>query len=221
MWTEDFSLEILRIIFKKKLWFRTVALDLETKVLREDAFLTNERLLGFSLARRKSDNTIETANLILEEDSDTSELVLLNKLNDYLKKWKPLLIVGYGCRDYDLPLLAVKKQRAKLLNHSLWSISNILSGSIHIELADLSRYIFDKKYHEGRKYRSMLEVMNHKHFEDLPFIRSKTAVAPSKERKGQEIYELWKTKDPKFLRYLEGEAHDQLLIAERIRDTDI
>ena len=92
-------------------------------------------------------------------------------------------------------------------------------GSVQIELSELTRYIFQKKFEEGRGYRDMSYVMKHEHFKDLDFINTKDIYELLKEQKGKRIYEDWKSGNEKFKEYLKGEAHDQLLIAERIRDT--
>jgi len=219
MWTEELQLKNMKIVNNKGLWYRAVAFDFETKVLKLDEFLTGEIILGVSLARRVSSGEIEKEIIILNDESDEEELELLKKLDKILQQWKPLLIMGYFSRDYDLPLLSLKKQKYKLLGHKLWGVTNIINGSIHLELADLSRYLIEKKYQESRGYRRMDVIMEHKHFSDLPFINTKKLISTSRENKGLEIYHSWKKKDPKYEKYLEGEAHDQLLIAERIRDT--
>lgn len=219
MWTEELTLRIINDLVVEKLKFRIVAIDLETRIETRSDFLTDEIILGVSLARRLSSGDTERRSLILKEETNESEYELLREFSDIMKEWNPLVVVGYGCRDYDLPLLAIKKQRLKLKEKPVWGISNILNGSVHIELSDLSRYLFTKKYGEPRKYRSMAYVMKHKHFQDLPFIDTKSEFELSFETKGKQIYECWKTKDPKFVNYLEAEAHDQLLIAERIFNT--
>lgn len=220
MWTEELQLKNMKIVADKGLWYRAVAFDFETKVLKLDEFLTGEIILGVSLARRVSSGEIEKEIIILDDESDEGELELLRKLDKILLQWKPLLIIGYFCRDYDLPLLSCKKQKYKLLGHKLWGITNIINGALHIELADLSRYTLDKKYQESRGYRSMEIVMDHEHFSELPFINTKKLIRTSRETKGLDIYNSWKNKDPKYQKYLEAEAHDQLLIAEKIRDTE-
>ena len=65
----------------------------------------------------------------------------------------------------------------------------------------------------------MSYVMNHEHFKDLPFEKTKDIYELSKEDKGKRIYEDWKSGNKEFEKYLKGEAHDLLLIAEKIRDT--
>ena len=220
MWTEELSLKILEIIDDRELWYRVVALDLETKVLKKEDFLTGERILSVSIARRRSSGEINNIYFILAGETDDEEAELLHKLNDFLQKWKPLVIVGYGCRGYDLPLLTLKKEHFYRKDIEFWGITNILRGSAHIELGELTRYIFLKKYNEERSFRDMSYVMKHEHFKDLPFKNTKDIYDFPKEQKGKEIYKNWKSGDEKFEKYLEGEAHDQLLIAERIRDTD-
>ena len=220
MWAEELSLKILGLIDDRDLWYRVAALDLETKVLKKEDFFTNERILGASIARRQSSGEINNVYFILDEETDEKEAELLQKLDEFLQKWKPLVVVGYGCRWYDLPLLTLKREYFHKKGTALWALRNLLVGSIHIELSELTRYIFLKKYEETRSYSDMSYVMKHEHFKDLPFKKTKDIYDLSKEQKGVKIYEDWKSGDKKFEEYLKGEAHDLLLIAERIRDTE-
>jgi hypothetical protein len=44
--------------------------------------------------------------------------------------------------------------------------------------------------------------------------RKHLASGSSTENKGKVIYDLWKANDPNFERYLEGDVHDVLMLAE-------
>ena len=219
LWSEELQLRILREVRNDGLLHRVLAFDLETKILNKDDFLTNEIILGISVARRLSSNSIERKSFFLDKETSENEFKLLQQFSNLLKEWKPLLIVGYGVRYYDQPLLALKERKCRNHNVQVWGIKNVINGSIFIELANLSSYLLYKIYNEGRSYRKMIDVMNHKHFVDLPFIRTKEIYDTSFEDKGKGIYEDWKNKDEKFRDYLDAEAYNQLLIAERIRET--
>jgi len=218
MWTEELALKILDELFEKDLNSRIIALDFETKVLSKNEFLTNEMILGVSLARRNKDGKIDYPYYILDNENLDAELSLLEKMDVILGNWNPLVIVGYGFRTYDIPLLAIKSQRCRNNGQNFWKISNALNGAIHIELSDLVRYLLEQKLGESRKYLKMIEILKHPSFSDLPFIKTKELIDSSKEKKGVEIYESWKNKDSKFSLYLETESYNLILITERIME---
>jgi len=220
MWSEELQLKILKDV-NVKFSQRIIAFDFETKVLQETDFLSNETILGINVARRLSSDELEKTSFILEEETLASQFKLLKQFSDLLLIWKPLVIVGYGIRFYDQPLLAIKNQLCLSHNQNAYGIKNVVNGAIFIELADLSTYVLLKNYNEKRKYMKMTEIMQHKHFSNLPFIKTKEFYSNSFNDKGKRIYEDWKNKDRKFLDYLDGEAYNQLLIAERIIETEL
>ena len=204
MFYEDFQLTLLE--FLKPHWKRVIFLDLETHVI-DDNFLSNERILSISYARRVSDNFldsegIEVTTLILDHDDDESEISLLNKLNDEIGKIRPLGVIGYGIRFYDIPLLTLKKERHPI---KLWKVIDMLESACHVDL-----------YHilKQKGYRKLYEAINSNEFKELPLLRNKNIVPRSGEEKAKEIYRLWKEDRNNLEKYNKGDVHDTLLIAE-------
>ena len=59
MWTEELTLRIINDLVDEKKKYRVIALDLETRIETKSDFLTEEIILGVSLARRLSSGDIE------------------------------------------------------------------------------------------------------------------------------------------------------------------
>lgn len=73
----------------------------------------------------------------LEKEDDDSEMALLESLNEELSAIKPLGVIGYGLRQYDIPLLVMKKQHYNLL---LWKLVDMTESAVHIDLYHLLKY---------------------------------------------------------------------------------
>ena len=214
-------------------WGRAVSIDLETKIEKKGDFLTGERLLGIGFARREGSG-VETRTLRLKDDSDDAEVQLLDEAARWLDKVRPLLLLGYNIAGYDYPLLAMKVKwyddRARALSpeglrpvfpREYWALKDALTRAFVIDMMHPLRYAMAR--HEGStaKYRSLAHSVAHPMFAHVPLMRRKElAEAGSQMGKGQKIYEMWKTKDPNFERYLEGDVHDVLLLAEEIYEVN-
>jgi len=207
MFYEDLQIKLLKLLQDN--WNRVISFDLETCVLDPSHFLRDERVLSISLARRVSGEFTEgkeimTKTLFLEKEDDESEKDLLEQLDEELSKIKPLGVIGYGLRQYDLPLLIMKKQRYKLL---LWKLIDMTESAIHVDLYHVLKY---------KRYKKLDQVLSSPEFAHLPLSRTKGTVTSDRSEKGKEIYRLWKQDRAGLKRYAEGDAHDLLLIAESI-----
>lgn len=203
---EEFQLRLMRML--KPFWSRVISLDIETHVLNEQ-FLTNERILSISFARRISGNLmdakgIEVKTIFLNGENDESEKRLLEIFNNELGKIKPLGVLGYGLRQYDIPLLIIKKQHYGLL---LWKLIDMTESVVHIDLYHLLKY---------KRYRKLDEAIDSPEFMGLPLKRTKHIVPKDRKEKGREIYRLWMEDRDKFGMYCEGDVYDVLLIAEKL-----
>ena len=188
-----------------------ISLDLETKVLDSSQMLTNERILSVSIARRISGEPtsagIEVETILLSRDDEESEKKLLEDLNEKLGEIKPLGVVGYAMRSYDIPLLSIKKQRHYQKYRSpLWKLIDTIESAAHVDL-----YFPLKRM----GYRNLEEAIGSPRFENLPLRKTKS-LFPSGEDKAKALYEAWKTGKEKFKKYAEGDTHDLLLIAEKL-----
>ena len=194
--------------FFKSNWNRVISLDLETRVI-EGQFLKNERILAISYARRingkfMETKGIETNTLILQNDSIESELELFQKFNIELKQIRPLCVVGYGLRYYDIPLLHMKRRH---YNIPMWNIVDLIESTFQVDLYHILKY---------KRYKKLADVISSDEFSDLPLKRTKDIVSKSGMKKGEDIYRLWKDSKNGLINYVEGDTHDPLLIIEKL-----
>ncbi len=209
---EDLQIYLLRLL--KSFWNRVLALDIETHVV-EQRYLENDRILAVGIARRVSGDLldsdgIEVKTIFLEDDTDDSEIELLKKLGAELSRIKPLCVVGYGIRQYDIPLLAIKKQRyGNLMKQfrEFWKLVDLIESAVHIDLYHILKY---------KGYRKFDDVVHSVEFAMLPLKRTKSIIAKERAEKAHEIYRLWRENREKLEEYVEGDVHDSLLIAEKL-----
>lgn len=207
---EELQLKLLQ--FLEPYWDRVIAFDFETHV-EKDEFLSNERILSISIARRISNKFmesegIELKTMILKNDDDESEMELLKEFNDELGKIKPIGVIGYCSKFYDLPLLMLKRsnyyRKHKL---SIWKVVDFLEASLHLDLYQFFKFKEKKRFHD---------VLTYTEFSELPFMKTKNIVSSSRDKKGKDIIRLWKEDKENLKKYNEGDVHDTLLLAEFI-----
>jgi DNA polymerase elongation subunit (family B) len=207
MFYEELQIKLLKLL--RDNWNRVISLDIETHVLDPTHFLKGERILSISLARRISGNFteadgIEIRTLFLQKEDDNSEKELLRNLDKVLLEIKPLGVIGYGLRQYDIPLLVMKKQHYNLL---LWKLIDMTESAVHIDLYHLLKY---------KRYKKLDQALTSPEFTHLPLKRIRDILPTDRVRKGKEIFRLWKEDKEELKRYTEGEVHDILLLAEEI-----
>jgi len=225
----------MEIINNKDLWNHVVSLDIETDT-RKTGILKNERILAIGVAYfqkklnksnqqsfSKHEKIVVFKPFMLEEDSEASEIELLKRFDDWVKKVRPLVVLGYNNRLYDLPLLASKLTYHKINNNiDFWNIRNILVDSTHLDLISQMSLFFKKLCREPYKIRSLEYVINHEYFNSLDLLKTKEIIPDNyKSNKVEYLYNLWKTKDEKFETYLHGDVHDVLLIANKLFSKEI
>ncbi len=216
-------------------WHRAVSIDLETKIEKKSDFLSGERLLGIGFARRAGE-IVETKMLRLEEDTDEAEVRLLEEAARWLCNVRPLLLLGYNISGYDYPLLALKvkwyDQRGRasckegerpVFPREYWALKDALTRAFVLDMMHSLRYAMARHDGNTAKYRSLAYSVSHPMFSRLPLMRRKGLADPDAQTgkdtqmdKGRKLYEMWKTRDPSFESYLEGDVHDVLLLAEEI-----
>ena len=210
-------------------WHRAVSVDLETKIEKKEDFLTGERLLGIGFARRVG-SSVETRTLRLKDDSDGAEVELLDEAARYLHPIRPLLLLGYNITGYDYPLLALKVKwyddRARaavpegqkpVFPREYWALKDAMTRAFVVDMMHSLRFELARHDNTTPKYRKLAYIVSHARFAHLPLMKRKElAEAATQENKGQKIYEMWKTNDPAFGQYLEGDVHDVLLLAEEL-----
>jgi DNA polymerase elongation subunit (family B) len=217
---------IIDIVKQHNSWFRVVSIDVETKNLTGNDFLTGERMLGIGVARRYS-SEVETKIFRLKDDSDDAEIELMNEAAKFMNLVKPLVLVGYNISGYDFPLLIIKLKQyenylksrgeTKKYPNEYWALKNALSRTYVLDIMHPLRFEVARHDQTNPKYMSLEEVVNHPRFSNLKLKRLKGLVhASTKEEKGEVIYEMWESKNPDFERYLEGDVYDVLLLAEEL-----
>lgn len=202
--------EIVRWVMKNAGPERIVSWDLETRVI-DGNFLNNETILGISVSRRI--NKVENEVFVLEEESPEGELKLLTKLDDYLNKIRPLIIVGFNHRGYDNILLSTKMRTMK--NAGLWAVKDTLWRPHMLDVMHAARFAVAEWDGTTPKILSLAKVIDHPKFVNLSLKGAKSLI-DDRGDKGTQIYEMWKNNQEKFRKYSEGDSHDTLLIFEEI-----
>jgi len=202
----ELQLELLKMM--KPYWDKVISLDLETHVINNQ-FLSNERILSISFARRMSGafldkEGIEVKTILLEDDDDESEEYLLIKLNDEIEKIEPLCVTGYGVRYYDIPLLQLKKRKYNL---KIWKVVDLLEATVQIDLYQFFKY---------KKFKKLADVLKSSEYAHLPFRKTKSLITDNRSEKSEVIYQLWKEDKQRLQDYNEGDVHDTLLLAEKL-----
>ena len=199
---------------------RVISLDIESAPLKDTDFLTNERILAIAIAKRvsgefMSENGVEVKSWLLDEDSDKGEYKLLEDFSKGLKP-EPLAVIGYGIRDYDLPLLSIKMKRydpdiaivrSRIPTvRKLWPIINMLERAVHLDL--MTRLRFELKV------SGFDEILDYQKFSHLPLRRIKHAILPKGKSRGEHSCAIWREKPEEIKTLVEAHAHDILLITE-------
>jgi len=192
---------------------RIVSIDLETRV-RNGNFLDGERILAVSLSHRSQKNAeVENKLILLEEQTNRGEKILFSKLNDYLMKTRPLIVVGFNHRAYDLILLSQKLR--KYGGFRLWGLSEMLYRCYHLDVMHVARFAIARYNGTFPQILSLAKVIDHPMFSSLPLMRTKNIVTGS-DNKGSKIYHMYLYNRKKFAQYATGDTHDTLLIFEEI-----
>lgn len=192
---------------------RVVSLDLETKVLSPDKFLTNETVLSIAFARRAC-NRVDSKILTLEEESAESEGELFSHANQFIESVRPLVIVGYNITGYDVPLLQTK---LRSFPTPYWAIKDMIGRAFVLDLKDPLKFELANFDGSRLKIRCLEEVLNHERFSHLPLMKAKNVLnGANKEEKGIKIYEMWRKHSADFEKYAIGDVVDVLALFEEL-----
>jgi len=225
----DFAGAVVDIVKRAGAWHRVVSIDLETKIEKKTDFLTGERLLAMGVARRTGSG-VEVKTFTLKDESDEAEIELLYEAARHLAPVRPLILLGYNIAGYDYPLLNMKlKWHDDLLRASVpdgekphfpreyWALKDALTRAYVLDMMHPLRYAIAEHDKTTAKYKPLSDVVSHARFEKVALMRRKQlAAGTDTEHKGKVIYDLWRTHNPDFERYLEGDVHDVLLLAEEL-----
>jgi len=203
---------------------RIAAIDLETKVIGESGFLSNEIILSIAVAHRKSTGELRSEIYTLDEETDDAEISLLQQFNDFMLDVKPMILLGYSLTSYDIPLLNLKlrdvEERGRKKGEKIifWGILDCISRAFILDMKHPARFEIAKYSFGNPKILPLDRIVNHERFRGLPLMRTKNLVPRGSDPadKGKRIYQLWKKNRLDFERYAKGDVHDVLLIFEHL-----
>ncbi len=226
---ENMSKVIMDAVLKNGGAKRIISVDLETKIMTKDDFLTGERILAIGVAHLDSAGKIAYNTFVLAEETDDAEAKLLEEFGKYCMNLRPLVLAGYNISGYDFPLLCLKlkwyethvKKKAgdakPNLPREYWALKDALTMTYILDLMHPLRYEIGKRDNTTPKYKSLAAVLAHEAYAHLPLMRRKgIADATDTMSKGERIYNLWREKNPSFVHYLEGDVHDTLMLAREM-----
>src|SRR6185312_10263473 len=137
----------------------------------------------------------------------------------------PLVFIGYNVIGFDLPVLVLKmrqlneksKQYGKY-RPNYWAFIEVLGKSYFLDMMDPIKSEIAKFDNASPRFISLENAISHKRFSHIPFMRTKNIVSDitnnSTINKWDAIYNLWKNDKNSFNKYIEGDVHDTLLLAE-------
>jgi len=112
-----------------------------------------------------------------------------------------------------------KKQkivRSLLLATEYWAFRDALTRSYILDIAHPVRFAIANHDNTNPKFVTLEFALTHPRFKHLPFKNSKGIVSNIGGDKWEKIHDLWKKDRRNFIRYIEGDVHDTLLLAEDI-----
>lgn len=192
---------------------RIVSLDLETKVLTPDKFLTGETVLSIAFARRIG-NKVDSQLLTLEDESPAGEEQLFFSANQFIETVRPLVIIGYNITGYDIPLLQLK---LRSLPTPYWAMKDMVERAFLLDLKHPLKFELANFDRSRIKIWKLEEVLNHERFSHLPLMKAKNVLnGATKEEKGIRIHEMWRKDRAEFEKYAIGDVVDVLALFEEL-----
>lgn len=222
---EDLQKLIVDSVNSKGMWNRVVSLDIEADLKTLDE--PKKPILSISTARRNA-NAIEIRKFVLESETVGDETRIFNEFGSFCEQVRPLVIIGYNIRRFDLPILSIKMRQLDELfkkdgryQSGYWAFRDALTQSHVLDLINPVRFAIGRYDQKPSSFTSLENAIEHKRFQHLPFKKTKNIVSSlidSSHNKWDVIYKLWKENRADFDRYIEGDVHDTLLLAEELFD---
>lgn len=218
---EQLENNVVRLLYNNGSWNRVVSLDIEASLEIFDD--PKKTILSISVARRNN-SKIEIQNFIIEDETPEEEVKIIKQLGAYCRDIKPLMLIGYGIRGFDLPILLIKtKQLEEYLEPNgympeYWALIDTLRRSYILDIINRVKSEIARYTNNRPRRISLDDAINHDRFKHLPFKKTKYIVSDllsnSNNNKWAAIHKLWKEDRDKFIKYIEGDVHDTLLLAE-------
>ncbi|MDG7051927.1 MAG: hypothetical protein JRN19_05695 [Nitrososphaerota archaeon] len=222
---DDLQRAVIDYLRRNDAWNRVVSLDIEASL--ETPYDPGRAMLSLSVARRGAGG-IEVSNFIVKEETEEQEFEdIFSRFGPYCEQNRPLVLLGYGISDFDLPILSVKmrllderfRKDGKYLS-GYWALRDTLRRAYIIDLIDPVRFEIAKVDRAPPHFLSLEAAIQHERFHGLPFRNAKHVVSDlMKERqlnKWEAIHYLWMNDRERFREYIEGDVYDTLLLAEEL-----
>jgi|SRR6185312_2982511 len=212
---------------ENQIWNRVISLDIEADLRILDD--PNKTFLSISTARR-TENRVDIQKFVLNAETLEEEVKIFNDFTSFCSRSNPLVFIGYNVIGFDLPVLVLKmrqlneksKQSGKY-RPNYWAFIEVLGKSYFLDMMDPIKSEIAKFDNASPRFISLENAISHKRFSHIPFMRTKNIVSDitnnSTINKWDAIYNLWKNDKNSFNKYIEGDVHDTLLLAEELFNT--
>lgn len=218
----DLQQTIVDCLVEGGIWHRAVSLDIEADLNTLDD--PKKPVLSVSVSNREF-GEVKTRNFILDSETQDSELKLVGQLGEFCESIRPLVIIGYNLNRFDLLILSLKIRQLDRLfqttheySSAYWALRETMGRSYFLDVIDPVRFAISDMDHTSPRMVSLENALQHKRFSHLPFIDSKeVATRVQKERdlgRWEAIHYLWQSDRTAFKKYITGDSHDTLLLAE-------
>jgi hypothetical protein len=222
---DDLATAIVEWLRKKDIWHRAVSLDIEGDLGMLER--PEKMPLSITIARRTR-NEIEIRPFVLKDETIESEIGLASELGTAFQEIQPLLLIGYGIGRFDAPVLSLKLRKLETMLKTdgkfpdwYWALRQAITRSYVLDMMDPVRFELGRHDGTGPKFVDLEHAICHRRFKHLPFMKTKHLVSSRMNQGGREakskyevIYDLWKNDRRSFEKYVKGDVHDTLLIAE-------
>lgn len=218
---ENLQRVITNFLKENDAWSRAVSLDIEADLRTLDN--PSKIILSISTARRVGE-TIDVQKFVLDKETMEDEGRIFNEFGLFCQTHRPLIFIGYNIMRFDLPILLVKMRKLDetfkkegRYSPSYWAFRESLGRSYFLDMMDPTRFEIGRFDNSPPKMISLENAISHKRFEQLPFKRTKNVISDLTStgmNKWDAVYKLWKENKADFNRYIEGDVHDTLVLAE-------
>ena len=222
---EDMQRTIVTYLAANGAWHRAVSLDIEASL----STLDNSALPVISISvSHRVDGKVKTLNFILEDETPEGEAKLIVQLGTFCREVRPLVVIGYNINHFDQPILALKMrqfdrmfQKSNQYSPDYWAFRETMGRSYFLDAVDPVRFEISKVDNLPPRMVSLEGATSHKRFSHLPMIRSKGVLSTAQTANGitdkwDAIYYLYKNDRQNFEKYISGDSHDTLLLAEEL-----
>jgi DNA polymerase elongation subunit (family B) len=219
---DDLQKTVIRYMKDAGALDRVVSVDIEASLGTFEN--PQQPVLSISTARRVN-GKIDVKKFVLENETVEDEGRIFSEFGSFCQEVKPLILLGYGSSTFDLPIIMFKiknlDERFKKdgrFQPGYWSLRDAMGKGYFLDVLDPVRFEIGRFDGTSSKFVKLENVISHKRFNSLPFMKTKNVVSDlmtsSGMNKWEAVYSLWKNNRNSFNQYIEGDVHDTLLLAE-------